>query len=130
MRNNVAFARLLVPAFLLAGALAGPALAQDKKAEKKAAERGQKVLIDNDKVRVTESIWKPGESNPMVERGYRVTRVISGSTTMERTYADGKKDKREFKAGDTFASDPDKVSMKNIGKGEVVTYTVTPKTKK
>jgi hypothetical protein len=127
---HTAFARLLVPAFLLAGALAGPVMAQEKKAEKKQAERGQKVLIDNDKIRVTESIWKPGEANPMLERGYRVTRVLSGSTTVERTHADGKKEKREYKAGDIIESGPDKLSQKNIGKGQIVTYTVTPKTKK
>jgi hypothetical protein len=128
-KAKAALATLLLPAVFFAVELAAPAMAQDKKADKKQAERGQKVLIDNDKIRVTESVWKPGEANAMTDRGYRVTRVLRGSTTMERTYADGKKEKLEFKAGDTFASGPDKVSQKNVGKGEVVTYTVTPKTK-
>jgi hypothetical protein len=44
-------------------------------------------------------VWKPGETNPMIKPGY------------------------------TFASGPDHISQKNIGKGEVVTYTVTPKGK-
>jgi hypothetical protein len=113
----------------LAGALAGPAMAQEKKAEKKQGERALKVLLDNDKIRVTESLWKPGEVNPMLDRPYRVTRVLRGSTTIERTHADGKKEKMEWKAGDTMPFGPDKVSIKNVGKGEIATYTVTPKTK-
>src|SRR4051794_7009593 len=96
-KSSGAWVRLLVPAIFLAGAVAQPAMAQEKKAEKKQAERAQKVLVDNDRIRVTESIWKPGETNQMMERGYRVTRVLRGSTTVERTHADGKKEKREYK---------------------------------
>jgi len=104
-------------------------MAQEKKAEKKQAQRTMKILVDNDKVRASESVWKAGESNPMEDRPYRVMRVISGTSTVERTHADGKKETIKVKPGDFFAWGPDKVSMKNVGKADVVTYTVTPKSK-
>ena len=53
MNKSVA---LLTAALLIA---AGPALAQDKA---KAAQRVQNMLLENDKVRVYESISKPGKS--------------------------------------------------------------------
>lgn len=81
-------ARLLTLAFFIAGVVATPAMAQDKKAEK---ERVQKVLIDNGKVRVTETTIKRGEVSPNIERPYRITRVLQGGETM-RTHADGKTD--------------------------------------
>jgi hypothetical protein len=122
-------AGLLVPAFFLAGAIALPAVAQDKKAEK-APVRTQKTLVDDDRVRVTESVWKPGEVNPMMPRGYRVTRVLKGSTTVLRTHADGKTETIEWKEGGVYVSLPDNASSKNVGKSEVATYTVVLKAAK
>jgi len=116
-------AGLLIPAIFAAGAVAGPAMAQ----EKKAAQRTQKVLIDNDKVRVTETTFKPGEVSPSIERPYRITRVIKGGKTV-RTYADGKTVEREFKTGEVFAAGPDKpYSAKSISKTDIVLYSVNLK---
>jgi hypothetical protein len=98
------------PAFITAAVLAHPASAQDKTA----AERAQKVLVDNDRVRATENVFKPGEANAVQERGYRITRVLKGNTTIERTYADGKTERVQW----------------NEGGAEVVTYTVTLKQSK
>src|SRR6267143_5295450 len=115
---------LLVPAFLVAGAIAVPAAAQEKG---KAAQRTQKVFIDNDKVRVTETTFKPGEVSPSIERPYRITRVLKGGTTV-RTYADGTTRTVEFKTGDVFAAGPDKpYSAKNTGKSDIVLYSVNLK---
>jgi len=122
--NLVSFA-LLGPAFLLA-AVAQPALAQ----EKKAPTRAQKVLLENDRMRATESVFKPGEANPMEPRGHRVTRVLKGNTTVERTHSGGKTEKIEWKEGGVYYSPADNASSKNIGKGEVTIYTVTMKEKK
>ncbi len=121
-------ARLLVPAFIVAGIIAAPAMAQEKKAGKSAGnERVQKALIDNGKVRVTETTFKPGQVSPSIERPYRITRVLSGGETL-RTYADGKTEKRVFKTGEVFEAGPDKpYSTKNVGKTNIVLYTVTPK---
>jgi quercetin dioxygenase-like cupin family protein len=117
------------PIAMLAALLltASPALAQDKAKAAKAAERSQKVLIDNDKVRVTETTFKPGEISPSIERPYRITRVIKGGKTV-RTYADGKSVEREFKTGEVFAAGPDKpYSAKSTSKTDIVLYSVIPK---
>jgi len=116
-------AGLLIPAIFAAGAVAVPAMAQ----EKKAAQRTQKVFIDNDKVRVTETTFKPGEVSPSIERPYRITRVIKGGKTV-RTYADGKTVEREFKTGEVFAAGPDKpYSAKSTSKSDIVLYSVNLK---
>jgi hypothetical protein len=112
---------------LLCALAAGPALAQDKKTDKKAPVRATKVLVDNDKVRVTESVFKPGEENPMEARGYRINRVLKGTTTIQRTHANGKVEKIEWKEGGVYQAGPDNASSRNIGKSEVVLYTVTLK---
>jgi hypothetical protein len=121
---------VLVAACFIAAAVAAPAMAQEKKAEKKAPVRAMKVLLDNDKVRVTESVFKPGEENPMEPRGYRIGRVLKGNTTVERRHSNGKVEKIEWKEGGVYQSGPDNASAKNIGKGEVVLYTVTLKKEK
>jgi hypothetical protein len=117
---------MLIAAFVLAGAMAMPTMAQDKKGEK-ASVRAQKVLVDNDRVRASESVFKPGEANPMEPRGYRVTRVLKGSTTIERTHKDGKVEKIEWKEGGVYVSPADNASSKNIGKSAVTIYTVAIK---
>ena len=103
-----------------------PATAQDKKAPI----RAQKVLLDNERMRATESVFKPGEVNPMEPRGHRVTRVLKGNTTIERTHSGGKSEKIEWKEGGVYYSPADNASSRNIGKSEVTIYTVTMKEKK
>jgi len=120
------FVSLVVPVFMLA--VANPVMAQDK-AQK--ATNSQKVLHDDDKVRVTETTTKPGEFGNSVVRGFRVTRWLQGGT-QERTYADGKKEKIERKAGEVSVAGPDKQAyfVKNVGKTTIVTYTVNIKAAK
>jgi hypothetical protein len=108
--------------------------AQDKAKDAKAApaakvEKGaptDKVLIDNAKVRVTERTYKPGDVNTMVENqsSRRVNHTMKGGT-LERTYADGKKQKIELKTGMVRYLEPskgasDKWTTKNIGNTDVV----------
>jgi hypothetical protein len=121
---------LSIAAFVLAGAIAYPAIAQDKKADKKAPVRAQKILLDNDRVRATESMFKPGEANPMEPRNQRVTRVLKGNTTIERTHSNGKTEKIEWKEGGVYYSPADNASAKNVGKGAVTIYTVSVKPEK
>lgn len=101
--------------------------AQEKKTEKK-AEVAPKVLHEDDKVRVTEIRYKPGDTGPMVTRGFRVTRALRGGT-VERTYADGRKEKVEWKTGEVRTRGPDKEAYRvtNVGKSEIHLYTVTVK---
>ena len=115
-------AAALVPALFLSP----PAMAQ----EKKGPVRAQKILLDNERMRATESVFKPGEANPMEPRGNRVTRVLKGSTTVELTHSNGKNEKLEWKEGGVYYSPADNASAKNIGKGEVTIYTVTMKERK
>jgi hypothetical protein len=122
--------RALILAFFLAGATVPPAVAQDKKADQKATIRAQKILLDNERVRVTESVFKPGEQNPMQQRGYRVTSVLKGSTSLLRTHSDGKTEKLEWKEGGVYVSPADNASTKNVGKSAVTTYTVVLKPEK
>jgi oxalate decarboxylase/phosphoglucose isomerase-like protein (cupin superfamily) len=80
-----------------------------------------------DRVRVSESVFKPGEENPMAERGYRVTRVLKGSTSVVRTHSNGKTENIEWKEGGVYVSPADNASTKNIGKSEIVICTVVLK---
>jgi hypothetical protein len=130
------FMGLLIPAFMLAGVVASPALAQDKAKDAKAApaakaEKGKpviKVLVDNDKVRVTENTFKPGDEGESVLRGYRVVRYLTGGT-QQHTYADGKTAKFERKTGEVSAREAETQAykIKNVGKTTLVSYVVNIK---
>ena len=109
----------------------GYAFAQDKKMEKgKAPERVQKVLIDSDAFRVTETTYPPGSSTK-IQPLQRVSRAMKGGSLM-RTYADGKKEDVSFKDGEVRESPaaPAPYTLTNPGKTPVVLYTVSIKPKK
>ena len=123
------FTFVLVPAFMLGGVVATPAMAQDKmKVKEVKATNTSKVLHDDDRVRVTENTTKPGENGSNVVRGKRVVRYIQGGT-QERNYADGRKVKVERKTGEVLVAGPDKEAywIKNVGKTTIVSYVVTLK---
>ena len=117
-------AALVFPAFVLGGVVANPALAQEKKMEKSApkAAAGEvtlKEIEQNDKVRVYEATYKPGEMSPSAKRPMRVVYAIKGGT-LERTYADGTKETVQWKTGETrILSEERPYAIKNIGKGVV-----------
>jgi hypothetical protein len=129
---------LVVPAFMLAGVAANPAFAQDKSKDAKAApaakaEKGKataKVLLDNDKVRVIERTYKPGDTNDEAPTAsYRVNHTLKGGT-LERTYPDGKKERFEVKTGMVRYLEPSKggkYTVKNVGNTEVVSFLVVLK---
>ena len=121
-----ALAGLIVAAFFIAGVVATPAMAQEKA---KAAPLKQefKVLLENDKVRVYEARSKPGAESEMRERPFRVIRFLTDAR-IQRTYADGKTEIVERKAGEVRAAGPDKpYKTKNVGKSTYVVYGVQPK---
>ena len=122
------FVSVLVPAFVLAGVATLPAMAQEK-AKSTAGNYQLKKLFENDKVVVTENLFKPGgESENRVRNYFRVVRVLRGGT-METTWADGKKEVFDRKAGDVYAGGPDTMAFKtkNTGKTDVVLYVVRVK---
>lgn len=69
-------------------------MAQEK-AKAAKAEKGKavvNVLHEDDRVRVTETTFKPGDVGPSVVRGFRVVRALTNGT-LERNFANGKKGK-------------------------------------
>ena len=120
-------ASVLVPAFFVAGVIAGPAMAQEK--AKAAPKASLKVLLETDKVRVYEATIPPGAAAANVARPYRIGRALTDAT-MQREYADGKKETVEWKAGQVRELGPDRqYAPRNIGKTEFRIYVVEPKTK-
>ena len=121
-----ALAGLLVPAFFVAGVIATPAMAQEK-AKGAQLKQELKVLLENDKVRVYEARSAPGAESEMRERPFRVIRFLTDAR-IQRTYADGKTEIVERKAGEVRAAGPDKpYKTKNVGKRTYVVYGVQPK---
>jgi hypothetical protein len=111
---------LLIPAFLAAAIAVNPAIAQDKAPSVK-----MKVLIDDDKVKVYEATYAPGAENKGVaSSSMRIVRAMT-SGTLELTYADGKKEKRPWKAGQVREVKPGPAyTTKNISKTELQLYVV------
>ena len=110
-------AALRLPAFVLSGVVSHPALAQEKKVA--AGEVTLKEIEQNDKVRVYEATFKPGDVSPSAKRPMRVVHALKGGT-LERTYADGTKETAQWKTGDTrIISEERPYAVKNIGKGVV-----------
>ena len=123
-----AVAGLLIPAFLAAGVVATPAMAQDKMAAKKMAKAASTPTIEeiekNDKVRVYEVIYKPGNTSASVERPPRVVRALKGGA-LTRIYPDGKKETSTYKNGQVkvFGATPAYV-VKNEGKSAIHLFVV------
>ena len=108
---------LTASAAVLALALSCGAAAQDKKAI-------TKQLAENDKVQVIENTYPPGATSELSRSAVRVVRVLKGGT-LERTFADGKKEKRTYKTGEVHINEPGpQYSNKNVGKTTVVLYVV------
>lgn len=124
------FVTLVVPAFLLSGFMALPAAAQEK--AKAAPAKGMAkvtVLPENDKVRVFEVEFKPGDENKAVpSASSRVVRALKGGTLM-RTYADGKTQNVEWKTGQVRFNEAEKTAYttKNVGKSDILLYVVVLK---
>jgi len=124
------FVSLVVPAFVVVGIAASPAIAQDK--AKAAPAKGMAkvtVLAENDKVRVFEVEFKPGDENKAVpSSSSRVVRALKGGSLM-RTYSDGKTQNVEWKTGEVRFVEAEKTAYttKNIGKSDIHLYVVVLK---
>jgi hypothetical protein len=115
---------LLAATFMVAFA-ATVAMAQEKaKAEKaktapaqeKIAQPG-KVLCENERVRVVETRYKPGENNGMKMRSDRVNVYIKAGKFRVR-YSDGMTEDFDEKAGSVRFNKAGMSSTENIGKTE------------
>lgn len=75
-----------------------------------------KELEQNDKVRVYEAIMNPGDVSPSAKRPMRVVHILKGGV-VERTYADGTKEKTIWKSGQTRILQEERdYAIKNVGK--------------
>lgn len=106
----------------------GPAssIAQDKTAASGKGQARITEIVSDDKLRAYLITYKPGDVRPPEsERGHRVVRALKGGT-LERTYADGKKEQRSYQLGQTRIATPSAVpySTKNVGKTEIQLYSV------
>jgi hypothetical protein len=118
MNNNIRIAACCILAVTLSLALAGPVRADMSK---------PKTIAENDKVLVTETYGKPGESTPSVNRLGQVYNYVQGGT-VELTYSDGAKSTVERKTGEVrIVTEKRAYSAKNIGKTTVHVITVTLK---
>jgi hypothetical protein len=117
-------------AIALCLAVATPLSAQDKGKDKGKAQAlkstvTSKVLLDNDKVRVVETTFKPGDIS-VNDRRPRANYVVKGGT-LERTGKDGKTSRYERKTGTSLWLDADSDIVKNVGKDAYVVVTFTSK---
>lgn len=104
------------------------ATAQDGKASQ-AQPRGSptKLLFEDDRVRVQEVTFRPGDQGPNVPRPYRIIRVLEGGT-MQRSYPDGRTEEVVYRTGEVKVYAADKPFVpRNIGKTHIVLYVVALK---
>ena len=121
-------ASLAVLAFVLSGSIVSSATAQDKKAEKGAGKAIMKVVAENSKARAFEVTFAPGAENTAVPTSsVRVVRALAGGT-LQRTYADGKKENVVYKTGEVRINEASPAfTAKNIGKSQIKLYVVQVK---
>lgn len=116
---------LLVPALMLLGGSTNQAMAQGKTIAVPAKDE-LKVLVDNDRVRVIEVRYKPGAEGDSRARPYRVVRALKGGT-VQHIYPDGKKEIVQYKTGEVKVEPAETYMTKNIGKTEILFYSVNLK---
>lgn len=83
--------------------------------EEKLAPPAVREIRQNDRVRVTEVTYEPGEGSPTGRRPMRVVYAIHGGL-IERTYEDGRKETSQWTTGETrILDEPRAYSLKNVG---------------
>lgn len=110
---------VLISAWLLMLGFGNAAIAQEKaKAEKAAGGRTVTVFVDNDRVKVYEGRFSPGEKSPqMSKRPDRVEFALTDGQ-MRHYYADGKVEDVTWKAGEVKWSERATYQQENIGTTE------------
>jgi hypothetical protein len=117
MNGNIRIAACCVTALTLSLALAEPTR----------ADMTPKTIAENDKVLVTETYGKPGESTPSVNRLGQVYYYVQGGT-VELNFADGTKTTVVRKTGEArIVAEKRAYSAKNIGTTTIHVVTVTMK---
>ena len=93
--------------------------AQEKMKAEKAKMRAPttKVLLENERVRVSETRFKPGDKSEMKERPDRVTYYIKGGE-FKRYTPDGKTENYKRKNGEVAFTKKNTAAAENVGKTE------------
>lgn len=108
----------LIATILMSGFVGGAAMAQEKVKGEKAPGRTVTVFVDNDRVKVYEGRFGPGEKSPqMSDRPPRVEFALTDAQ-MRHYYPDGKTEDVTWKAGDVKWSDRATYQQENVGKTE------------
>jgi len=119
MSNKKRVAALFIPA-MVAVAFSSTAFAQGMtsgamSSGKMTGQRTKKVLDENEKMRATDNVYRPGDTSPSSLRLGQFTYFLQGGT-LERTFADGSKVVVKYKTGDHFLNKETRPhSVKNIG---------------
>ncbi|RFP09969.1 MULTISPECIES: hypothetical protein [unclassified Duganella] len=78
-----------------------------------------KEIEQNDRVRVYEATFNPGDVSPSAKRPMRVVYALKGGV-LERTYVDGTKEKIIWKSGETRIMQEERdYAIKNVGKTKI-----------
>ena len=131
MKKSVGLHLVFLTVATMTAICAIPVMAQDRAPAKAATKRQSiptKVLFENDRVRVQEVTFKPGDQGPGILRPFRVIRVLEGGT-MRRAYADGTVQTIVYKTGEVIAYEADEQPYvpRNVGKSYIVFYVVALK---
>ena len=118
-------ARIIAAVSIALALIASPLQAQDKGAAKGEKAAVTKVLLENDKVRVTETTFEPGAVS-RADRKARTNYIVK-SGLLERTNKEGKTTRYERKAGTAVYLEPDSDVVRNVGKTTFVVIGVTNK---
>ena len=103
--------------------------AEEKMKAEKAKMGTVKVLLENDKVKVYEADIPVGAEAANIARPYRIGRALTNGT-IQRIFADGKKETAQWKAGEVKELGPQTQYIpRNIGKTDFRIYVVEPKSK-
>ena len=86
-----------------------------------------KTVFDNEKITVVDNVLKPGEESPSQDRAGLILYYISGGT-VERTFADGKKETVTRKTGQSLVN-PEKRPYAVTNTGKTTLHVITIKLK-
>jgi len=87
----------------------------------------QKVLFENQQMRVIEYRLKPGEREPMHSHPYGLFVYFLSDAKIRTTFPDGKISEDSKHAGDTVWRDPMTHAVENVGNVEVHALLIEPK---
>jgi hypothetical protein len=103
---------------LIVGFFGNPVMAQEKAKGEQATGRTVMVFVDNDRVKVYEGRFSPGDKSPrMSNRPPRVEFALTDGQ-MRHYYPDGKIEDVTWKAGEVKWSERATYQQENVGKTE------------